>query len=55
MPLVSLGELIGGAPGGFVGSFAGHIVTTYSGVAVPKNGIIVKGKVDGMVTSINPQ
>ncbi|WP_172605786.1 hypothetical protein [Staphylococcus caprae] len=42
-------------PGGFVGSFAGYIVSAYGGKAVPKNGIIVKGKVDGSVQSIVAQ
>ena len=51
----ALGGLIGGTLGGFIGSFAGHIVSTYGGKAIPKNGIIVKGKVDGTVYSITTQ
>ncbi|WP_217971505.1 hypothetical protein [Staphylococcus xylosus] len=51
----ALGGLIGGATGGFIGSFAGHIVSTYGGKVVPKNGIIVKGNINGDISAIVSQ
>lgn|SRR5699024_4884120 len=48
----ALGALIGGVSGGFTGSFAGYLVNAFGGNAVPKNGIIIKGKVDGTVDSV---
>lgn len=51
----ALGGLIGGGTGGFIGSFAGYIISSYGGKAVPKNGIIIKGKVDGSVQSVIAQ
>ncbi|WP_238597644.1 hypothetical protein [Staphylococcus edaphicus] len=48
----ALDRIIGGGTGGFIGSFAGHIVSTYGGKVIPKNGIIVKGNVDGNIRDL---
>ncbi|MEB8124919.1 hypothetical protein NGH92_08755 [Staphylococcus succinus] len=46
---------LGGIGGAALGTFVSTIITSYSGKAVPKNGIIVHGKVDGSITSITKQ
>lgn len=51
----TLGYLVGGGLGGFIGSAASYIVGTYGGKAIPKNGIIIKGKVDGSIQKIVKQ
>ncbi|WP_436938438.1 hypothetical protein [Staphylococcus xylosus] len=51
----ALGALIGGVSGGFTGSFAGYFVNTFGGKAISKNGIIIKGNVDGTVYNVVSQ
>ncbi|PTI36988.1 hypothetical protein BU056_12590 [Staphylococcus succinus] len=46
---------LGGLAGASLGTFVSTIISSYSGKAVPKNGIIIHGKVDGTVTSITKQ
>ncbi|MDT3959377.1 hypothetical protein [Staphylococcus kloosii] len=46
---------LGGLGGASLGTFVSTIISSYSGKAVPKNGIIIHGKVDGTVISITKQ
>ncbi|OOV76702.1 hypothetical protein B2G86_08920 [Mammaliicoccus fleurettii] len=46
---------LGGLGGATLGTFVSTIISSYSGKAIPKNGIIIHGKVDGTVTSITKQ
>lgn len=47
--------LLSGLGGASLGTFVSTIISSYSGKAVPKNGIIIHGKVDGTVIYITKQ